>query len=216
MRDFAVIGLGRFGASVARSLHSLGYDVLGVDMNEAKVAAATEYTTKAVQCDATDENSLRSVGIRNFDAVVVAIGDLQASILITLLLKEMGVRQVIAKASNDRHGKVLYKIGADRVVFPEREMGMRVAHNLASSNILDLIELSPEYSIVEVTAGGALVGKTLRQLDLRNRYGVNVIAVRRAKDINLMPRAEDKVEAGDVLVLVGANENLRALEEMLS
>ena len=93
MRDFAVIGLGRFGASVARSLHSLGYDVLGVDMNEAKVAAATEYTTKAVQCDATDENSLRSVGIRNFDAVVVAIGDLQASILITLLLKEMGVRR---------------------------------------------------------------------------------------------------------------------------
>lgn len=213
MKDFAVIGLGRFGSSVARSLHSLGRSVLGVDKDEAIVNAASEFTTKAVQCDATDEQSLRALGLRNVDVVVVALGDLQASILVTLFLKEIGVHNVIAKAANEHHGKVLTKIGADRVVFPEQEMGKRVAHNLASSTILDLIELSPQYSIVELAAGKRLVGRNLQELDLRNRYGINVIGIRRGKDVNLMPKRDDVILHGDVLIIVGENGAIKNLED---
>ncbi len=214
--EYAVIGLGRFGSAVAASLYSLGHSVLGIDKNEQAVNAASAMTTKAVQCDATDEQNLRALGLRNFDIVIVAMGDLQASILVTLLLKEIGVKEVIAKASNEHHGKVLYKIGADRVVFPEREMGMRVAHNISSSNILDMIELSPEYSIVELTATRALVGKSLQELDLRNRYHINVIAIRRGEEINLTPMRDDVIRDGDTVVMVGKNENLRELEEAAS
>ncbi|MGE5484892.1 MAG: potassium channel family protein [Ignavibacteriales bacterium] len=216
MAEYAVIGLGRFGAAVAGSLDSLGHSVLGIDKDEHAVNAASAYTTKAVQCDATDEQNLKALGLRNFDTAIVAIGDLQASILVTLILKELGVKEVVAKASNEHHGKVLYKIGADRVVFPEREMGMRVAHNISSVNILDMIELSPEYSIVELTATKALIGKSLKDLDLRNRYQINVIAIRRGREINLTPNRDDTIKEGDTVVMVGKNDRLRELEEAAS
>lgn len=209
MGDFAVIGLGRFGSSVAITLTNLGHNVLGIDTNESRMSAIMNHVAKVVQADATDEETLRSLGLKNMDAVVVAIGhDLQASIMVTLLLKEIGVKHVVAKASSDLHGKVLTKIGADRVVFPEREMGARVARNLVSSNILDYIEISPDVSIMEITAGGNLVGKSLRQLDLRNKFGVNVLAVKRDDHINVGLKADEQIRQGDILVVLGSNNSL--------
>ncbi len=214
-RQFAVIGLGRFGASVAKTLHGLGVQVLAIDVNEEPVRAIVEHSTRCVVADATDEHALRSLGIRNFDVVVVGIGgDIQASILTTLILKEFGVNFVVVKAQSELHGKVLYKIGADKVVFPERDMGMRVAHNLVSSNILEYIQLSPDVSIIEIVASDKFVGKELRQLDLRNRFGVNVIAIKRGDAINIAPRADDRIQEGEVLVMIGDSSAMKRLERI--
>src|SRR5262249_30771190 len=136
--------------------------------------------THAVSADSTDEEALRALGIRNFDVIVVAIGeDIQASILTTLILKDMGVPALVVKAQNELHGKVLSKIGADKVVYPERDMGLRVAHHLTSPNILDYIELSKDYSILEMKAADSMIGKNLKELDIRARFGCNVMAIRR-------------------------------------
>lgn len=212
-KQFVVIGLGRFGRSVAQTLCSLGYDVLAIDNHEERVQKMVDCVTHAVQADATDENALKSLGVRNFDVAVVAIGqDIQASILVTLLLKELGVGYVVAKAQNELHGKVLYKIGADKVVFPERDMGSRVARHLVAANIVDYIELAPDYSIVEIAAPPDFAGKNLRQLDLRAKYGLNVLAIKRGKQIKISPRAEDVIEPDDILVVVGENLAIRRLE----
>lgn len=214
MKEFAIIGLGRFGAAVAKTLYNMGYEVLGIDINEERVQEARDYTTHAVQVDAIDENSLKALGIRNFDVAIVGIGqDIQASILTTLILKEMGIEYVVSKAQNDLHGKVLYKTGADRVIFPERDMGVRVANNLTSTNILDYIELAPDYSIVEVTAPGFMVGKTLMELDLRAKYSINVVAIKSGKDINVAPVADAQIQDGDILVAIGSNDKLKKIEE---
>ena len=213
MKQFAVIGLGRFGLSVARTLHSLGHQVLAVDSDEEHVRAALDHSTRAVVADATDESTIRSLGIRNFDVIVVGIGgDIQASIMTTLTLKELGAPYVVVKAQSELHGKVLCKIGADKVVFPERDMGFRVAHNLVSSNVLEYIELSPNVSMVEIVASDKMVGKELRQLDLRNRFHVNVIALKRGGQINITPKADDVITVDDVLVVVGDNEDLKRFE----
>ncbi|QCX32938.1 TrkA family potassium uptake protein [Caloramator sp. E03] len=212
-KQFVVIGLGRFGSSVATTLYSLGNEVLAIDTDEEIVQSISNSVTHAVQADATDEATLRSLGIRNFDVAVVTIGsDIQSSIMITLLCKELGVKYVIAKAHNEMHAKVLYKIGADRVVFPERDMGVRVAHNLCSSNILDYIELSPDYSIMELEAIHEWEGKSLRELNMRSKYGINVMAIKRNNDINISPNADDKIYHGDVLVVIGGTEDLKVLE----
>lgn len=213
-QQFAVIGLGRFGSSVARSLTGMGHQVLAIDSEEEKVQKVAEFVTHAVTADATDATALKALGIRNFDVVIVGIGtNLQASILCTLLLKELGVRYVVARADNDLHGKVLQRTGADKVIFPERDIGIRVAHNLNASTILDYIELTPDYSILEIAVGPALSGKTLRQLDLRTRFGVNVIAIRTGKTMNITPKADDAVGEGDMLVVVGRNDDMKRLEE---
>ena len=213
MKQFAVIGLGRFGSSVARTLYSAGHQVLGIDESEERVRANLDNCTRAVEADATDETALRSLGIRNFDTVIVGIGgDIQASILVTLMLKEIGVKHVVVKAQSVLHGKVLDKVGADRVVFPERDMGTRVARSLVASNILEYIELAPDFSILEMMVSEKMVGKNLRQLDLRNRFDVNVIAVKRADSFDLSVRADTAIVPGDVLILVGKNEHLRRME----
>lgn len=212
-KQFVVIGLGRFGTSVAKTLYSLGNDVLAIDVDEETVQNISDSVTHSVQADATDENTLRSLGIRNFDVAVVTIGsDLQSSVMVTLLLKELGVGYIIAKANNEIHAKVLYKIGADRVVLPERDMGVRVAHNLVSSNILDYIELSPDYSIAEIANPRAWEGKTLQELNLRANYGINIVAVKRDNEINVSPMADDKLEVGDVIVAIGCADELNKLE----
>jgi trk system potassium uptake protein TrkA len=212
-KQFVVIGLGRFGSSVAKTLYSLGNEVLAIDIDEETVQEISDSVTHAVQADATDESTLRSLGIRNFDVAVVTIGaNVQSSIMVTLLVKEMGVKYVIAKAQNELHAKVLYKIGADRVVFPERDMGVRVGHNLCSSNILDYIELSPDYSIMELTAIEDWEGKTLRELNMRSKYGINVMAIKRGNDINISPTADDFIKPGDVLVVIGGTEELKKIE----
>ncbi|GFR39336.1 potassium transporter Trk [Insulibacter thermoxylanivorax] len=212
-KQFAVIGMGRFGSSVATSLYRLGYEVLAIDKAEDRIEDVLNQVTHAVQADSTDEEALRAIGIRNFDVVVVAIGqDIQASILTSLVLKEMGVGMLVVKAQTELHGKVLTKIGADKVIFPERDMGMRVAHHLISPNILDYIELSEDYSIVEIHVTPRMVGKSLRDLDIRAKYGCNVMAIKTQDQMNIAPRAEDVIQKDDVLVVVGSNEDLRKFE----
>ncbi|WP_300379293.1 TrkA family potassium uptake protein [Clostridium sp.] len=212
-KQFVIIGLGRFGASIAKTLHALGNDVLAIDKDEDIVQEISDEVTHAVQLDATDENALRSLGIRNFDVAVVTIGDnIQSSIMATLLVKELGVKYIIAKAQSDLHSKVLYKIGADRVVLPEKEMGVRIAHNLVSTNILDYIELSPDYSVIEIQASENWAGKTLNDLGLRSKYGINIMAIKRGNDVNISPLAEDVIESDDVIVAIGSGEDLSRIE----
>ena len=214
MKQFAVIGCGRFGSSVARTLYGLGYDVMAIDRSEEVIQGVADFVTHAVQADATDESSIKSLGIRNFDVAVITIGsDIQSSILITLIVKELGVKYVVAKAQNELHAKVLYKIGADRVVFPERDMGVRVAHNLISSNILDYIELAPDYSIVEISALREWEGKNLNDINMRARYGINVMAIKHGTEINISPTAADLIRKDDVLVVIGHNDDLNRLEK---
>lgn len=213
-KQFAIIGLGRFGSSVAKTLFEQGHDVMAIDSSEERIEENINYVTHAVQADTTDEAALKELGIRNFDVVVVAIGqDIQASILTTLVLKELGVKNIVAKAQNDRHGQVLYKVGANRVVFPERDMGIRVAHNLISPNVLDFIELAEDYSVAEVVATEKMIGKSLLELNIRAKYGANVVAIKSGNKINIAPRAEDVINEGDLLVLIGHNSDLAALEE---
>lgn len=212
-KQFAVIGMGRFGSSVAKSLYSMGFDVLAIDDDEHRIQDVLNYVTHGVQANTTDEEALKALGIRNFDVVVVAIGqDIQASILTTLIIKDMGVPMLIAKAQNELHGKVLTKIGADKVIFPERDMGQRVAHNLISPNILDYIELADDYSIVEIKATPQMIGKSLKQLDIRARYGCNVMAIKNTEGMNISPYADDEIMEDDVVVVVGKNVDLQKFE----
>ncbi len=214
MKQFVVIGCGRFGSSVAETLYKLGHEVLAIDLDEEKVQEISGRVTCAVQADVSDEKVLIELGIRNFDVVIVSIGsNYQASIMATLIAKELGVKKVIAKAHDELHGKVLSKIGADRIIFPERDMGIRVAHNLVSSNILDFIELSPDYSILEITALDKWINKTLRELKLPSRYGLNVMAIKRGENINVSPYADDIILKDDILVVVGSTDDIEKIEQ---
>ncbi len=211
VKEFAVIGLGRFGSNVAKTLHDMGYEVLGVDSSEHRVQRHIDNCTHVVEADATDEATLRSLGISNFEVVVVSIGNnLEASILVTLLCKEIGVPEVIAKASSEVHGKLLQRIGADRVVFPERDMGVRLANHLVVDNIIDYLEVTPEVSIVEISSTPRMHGTTLRELDVRARFGVNVLAIRRGgEEVVVAPGPDDPILEGDVLIVLGSNEDVR-------
>ncbi|WP_374020583.1 TrkA family potassium uptake protein [Paenibacillus thiaminolyticus] len=212
-KQFAIIGMGRFGSSVAQNLSNMNFEVLAIDSSEQKIQEVVNIVTHAVSADSTDEDALRALGIRNFDVVVVAIGqDIQSSILTTLILKDLGVPMIVVKAQNELHGKVLSKIGADKVVFPERDMGARVAHHLISPNILDYIELSEDHSIVEMRASSLMIGKNLKELDIRARFGCNVMAIKNNGKTNISPYAEDRIKDGDILVIVGQNNHLKNLE----
>ncbi len=213
-RQFAVIGCGRFGSSLAKTLYALGHEVMAVDKSEERVQNISDFVTYAVQADATDEKTLKSLGIRNFDTAVVSIGsDIQSSIMTTLMAKELGVKYVLCKAQNELQAKVLYKIGADKVVFPERDMGVRVAHNLVSQNVLEYIELSPDYSIVEIVVPKNWVGKSIKALDLRAAFGINVMAIKYPHGINISPSAEKILEKNDILVVIGKNDVINKIEE---
>lgn len=210
MKQFAIIGLGRFGASLAKTLYHNGHQVLGVDTSSEIIQQLMDDVTHCVQADATDEEALKNLGLRNFDAVVVAIGhDMQSSILVTVLLKELGVPYVIAKANSALHGKVLERVGADKVVYPERDMGERLAYNLISSNILDYIDISPEYGVMEIAVGQKFSNKTLGELHLRDKYGITVMVIKSEEKILVGPGANDVVRMGDVLVAVGKNSSLQ-------
>ncbi len=214
MKQFVVIGMGRFGSALAQRLYALGHEVLAIDSNEDEIQRISDKVTHAVTADATDESVLKSLGIRNFDVGIVAIGaDVQSSIITTLMLKEMGIKYIVAKAQNDLHAKVLIKIGADRVVFPERDMGERVAHNLVSTNLLEFIELSPEFSIIEFAVPHIWVGKNLRDLNLRVKYGVNVVAIKNNNKINPAPMADEEIKEDTILVIIGSNDGIKKLEK---
>lgn len=212
-KQFVIIGCGRFGSSVAKKLNELGCEVMAVDASEETIQNIADSVTHAVQADATDENALKAIGIRNFDVAVITIGaNIQASIMVTLMVKELGIKHIVAKAQNEMHAKVLYKIGADRVVFPEREMGVRIAKNLVSNKILDYIELSEEYTIAEVTPLKNWIGKSLIQINVRNQYGINVIAIKSSEGININVGPEEHIGEHDVLVVIGHNDDIKKIE----
>ena len=212
-KQFLVIGLGRFGSSVATALARSGHEVLAIDTNEEVAQKLNGIVTHVVVADTTDEDTLKALGVRNFDVAVVAIGsNIQANIFTTLLLKNLGVPFIVAKALNDIHGKMLEKIGADRVVYPEYDMGQRVAHNIVTSNVLEYIELSPNVGIVEIGVPRSLIGKTLIEADLRARFEVNVVAIKRGDQVIVPPQPDAKIEKGDLLVVVGGNIGIATLE----
>ena len=217
MKTFVVIGLGRFGSAVATELSSVGNEVLAVDEREDHVQRVAETVTHAVTGDARDPSVLRALGVRNYDCAVVAVGDdIGNSALITLNLKEIGVKRVICKAQSHVHRKVLEKIGADRVVFPEHEMGVKLAQGLSSSNVLNFIELSEDFGIVETAVPKEWHYETIQNLDVRARYKVNIIAVRRGKDgaLNVAPGASYVIEPGDAVVALGRTEDINHLQDL--
>lgn len=212
MKNFIVIGLGRFGTAVARELCELGNQVLAMDVSADRVQDIADRVTHAVAGDARDPAVLQSLGVSDYDCAVVAVGnDVGSSAMITLRLKEAGVANVVCKAQSHVHRRLLEKIGADRVVFPEHEMGIKVAQGLARSNVLNFIELSPEYGIVEADLPSAWNGRTIRDLDIRAKHGVNVIAVRRGQDINVAPGAECVLMRGDKLIVLGRDSDISAI-----
>lgn len=209
MKQFAVIGLGRFGLSIAKALSSAGHEVLAVDKDMERIQSIMNDVTHAIQADVSSEAAIRELGINNYDVVVVSIAsDMESSILAALMAKELGAKYVVAIARSEVHAKVLSKIGADKIVFPERDMAERIAHSIISSNILDYIELSPEYSIMEVAAVNEWVDKNLGQLDMRRKYGINVLAIKHGDMINVFPRAEDMIKEDDIIIAVGKNSDL--------
>lgn len=213
-KQFAVIGLGRFGGSICKALSEQGMEVLAMDKDENRVNEFASLATQSVIADTTDENVLKNIGIRNFDHVIVAIGDeIQSSILTTLILKELGVSNITVKAQNDYHEKVLRKIGADHVVHPERDMGKRIAHYIVSNNVLDYLELSDEYSIVEIRVNELLAGHTIIELDVRAKYGLNIVAIKRGKEIIVSPTAEDPLQLEDILIIIGADSDITRFEK---
>lgn len=213
-KEFVVIGLGRFGGSICRALTELGMEVMAIDRVEERVNEFSSVAAHAVVADSTDESALKSLGIRNFDHVIVAIGDdIQASILTTLMLKELGVKNVTVKAQNDYHEKIVRRIGADHVVHPERDMGRRIANNIASNNVLDYLELSDEHSIVEIVANENLDGHTIIGLDIRAKYGINIVAIKRDNEIIVSPQANEKIQKGDVLIVIGADVDITRFEK---
>ncbi|USK36531.1 TrkA family potassium uptake protein (plasmid) [Bacillus sp. F19] len=208
-QQYAVIGMGRFGSSIAKKLYDAGQEVMGIDVNEKRVEDVGTIVTHGVVADTTEQETLKSIGIRNFDFVVVAIGNnMQASILTVLLLKELGVKKVIAKALDKYHGQVLEKVGADWVIFPEKDMGERVAHQLLSPNVLNFIELSKDYNLEEVIIPRSMTEKSLRELDIRAKYNLSVIAIVRNGEILISPSPDQIIHKGDILVVIGNTKNL--------
>lgn len=217
MKTFAVIGLGRFGSAIALELSALGHEVMAVDINEDKVQQVADKVTHAVTADARKLEVLQALGLRNFDCAVVAMGgDVGNSALVTLNLKELGIPKVVCKAQSHVHRKVLEKIGADRVIFPEYEMGQKVAQGLSSSNVLNFIEFSEDYGIVELAVPRSWQGKTLRELDVRNAYHVTIIALRGREGgtLNVSPRADVPMREGDNVVALGRSEDINRISEV--
>lgn len=215
MKSYIVIGLGRFGGSLARQLCMLGAEVLAVDVRSDLVQQVANDVTHAVVGDAQDKEVLRSLGVRNFDCAIIAIGDdLAASVLITMNLKELEVPYIVCKAHDETHRKVLEKLGVDRVVIPEQEHAQRLARSLHSHNVLDYIELSEDYGILEVPAPKSWIGKTLKELNVRAKLGVNIIAVENNKNTNVSPAADYQVQMGDVMVVLGDNYALKAVQKL--
>lgn len=212
-KQFIVIGLGRFGRAIAETLCRDGSEVLGVDSSMSLVEDMRDVLTHAVQMDAMDRDALSALGIPDFDVAFVTMGsDIRASGTIVMLLKELGAKRVIAKAHDDFHGRMLEKLGADQVLFPERDMGRRIAHNLVSGNIIDFLELSPEYSMAEIRPRPEWVGRTLLELSMRNRLGINVVAIRSGEVLNAIPRPDTSLCADDVLLVVAKDETLAKLD----
>lgn len=213
-KQVVVVGLGRFGTALARALFDMGHDVLALDKDERTVQAVSGHVTHAVQVDVTDEQALKDLGVSNFDVAIVGIGtDVQSSVLTTVLLKRMGIPYVIARAASTLHAITLSKVGADKVLSPEQEAGERLAHSLASPNVLDFLRVASDYSISTVVAPKGLVGQALVDLRLgaKHKYAVTVLAILRERDLILMPDRSERIREGDVLVVAGKDDQVEAL-----
>ncbi|MBV5259982.1 TrkA family potassium uptake protein [Synechococcus moorigangaii CMS01] len=213
-RQFAVIGLGRFGRAVCMKLHNMGYEVLGTDVNPKLVAQVTseKIVSHAMQLDSTEVTALRQAGIFEFDTVIVAIGNyLQESIVTTLNVKEGGVGHVVAKASSEVHGKLLKRVGADRIVYPEAEAGAALALTLTKPSILDRFNIDEEHSIVEIKIPEIFHGKTIAELSLRANYGVNVLAVGNEEHFEINPGPERRLDKSLMMMVIGTNEAIHRL-----
>lgn len=212
--QFVVIGLGRFGASVAETLINQNHEVLVIDEDMDMVESFMNTATLAVQADATDENVLKELGVHNYECAIVAIGeDRHASILVTLLLKEINVRTVISKAQDARHGKMLEKIGADRVIFPERDMGERLARQLGSSNLIEHINLSSQYDFIEITAPKSFRKKTIDELSKEAPGRFKIVAVKKNEDVNILPPGTTVIEQSDIVLMIGEINYLKKLSD---
>ena len=208
-KQYIVIGCGRFGSSVAKKMCQLGNEVMVIDKDEDSIENIAEQVTHTAIVDVTEERDLKSIGLGNFDVVIVAISsDIRASIMATIMAKEMGVPKIVCKAKDELQAKVLYKIGADKVVFPERDMGIRLAYNLASENILDQINLDPEYSIMEIVTPTNWVGKTIRELNLRAKYDITVLAVKTTSGLKVMPSPNYKMQEKNILIIIGNTDKI--------
>jgi len=213
-KQFLIIGLGRFGASVSRTLSKAGHSVIGIDHSEDRIQRVAAEINDAIKCDATDAEILESLSIRDFDATIVAIGEkyIQNSILVTLILKEKGAKKIIAKAGTQTQGRVLSKVGADIIVYPEKDMGERVAKSLVSTNMVDFLEIAPDISIIEIISPKLMVGQNLVELNMRNKYGITIIAVKNNKnEIKIPPDVNYRFQPDDVVTLIGENRQLKKL-----
>lgn len=214
MKSFAVLGLGRFGNHLAVTLTALGHEVLAVDKDPKKVQEVADRVTRAVVGDCVDERVLKSIEVSDFDCVIVSLsGNIESSVFMTHLLKKCGAKKVISKASNPLHAEILTNIGADGIVFPERDMAEKLAESLSSSRILDYIELSDRYSIAEVSVPREWVGKTLRQMATRTKYGVTVVALKQPQSgqISVSIDPDYPFTASDIVVLAGENDQIKKL-----
>ena len=215
MKSYIVIGLGKFGSQAAKRLYELGCEVLAIDRNSELVQPIANQVTQAVVADARDKEVLRALGAKDFECAIVAIGDdLADSVLATMNLKELGVPYIVCKASDETHRQVLLKLGADRVVIPEQEHADRLAKNLSSPNVLDYIELSDEYGIIEIPAPKDWQGKSLKELNVHAKLGVNIIAVEKGRKINVSPPADYRIEKEDVMVVLGDTAALDAVQKL--
>ena len=215
MKSYIIIGLGRFGQTLARQLCALGAEVLALDKRSDLVQQVAEDVTHAVVGDGQDKEVLRALGARNFDCGIIAIGsNLAASVLTAMNLKELGVPYIICKAHDETHRKVLDKLGVDRVIIPEQENAQRLARSLNSHNVLEYIELSEDYGILEIPAPKGWIGKTIKELNVRAKLGVNIIAVENDKETNVSPSADYQIVPGDVMVVLGDNYALEAVQKL--
>lgn len=215
MKMYAVIGLGRFGTQLAESLYDYGEDVLAIDVDEALVNGIAERVSRAVTADAKNKDVLKSLGVPQCDCAIVALGsDLAASVLVTMNLKSLGVPQIICKAHDDTHKEILEALGADMVIIPERVVAEKTARSLVAPNILEHIELSDDYGIVECSAPQSWEGKTIRELNIRAKYGVNIIAVRLGEEVNVSPSADYTIDGDSTLVLLGEYKSLNQIKKI--
>ncbi len=208
-KQFMVLGMGLFGSSLAKALHEMGHEVLAVDSDADLVEAISPYVTQAVQIDATDEAALQALGVRNFDAVIVSIGkNLRDSILVCVIIKELGVPYLIAKATDEIHAKVLRKIGVDKVVFPERDMGIRVAKSLITPNVLEMMEFSGDYRLIEIILPSKWAGNSIIGVDVRRKYGISILAIQRDGEFIVSPSPDTVFEIGDLLLVLGQKDDI--------
>jgi trk system potassium uptake protein TrkA len=216
MGRYAVIGLGKFGATVVRSLHARGHEVVAIDRDRPRVQEVRDSSTQAIEADATDQDTLRALGIHDADAVVVSLGErMDASILVTLYLRELGVKHVVVKAVSEDHGKVLHLIGATEIVHPERDTARRVARGLGVRSIVEYLPLAADSSLVELHVPPGFVGQTLAELDIRRRHQVLVVAIKRGEGLVIATGGDERLQAGDVLVLVGRDKDLDVLGRLV-